>query len=227
MTKRTSLLKREKLLRILRSFQAPQFSATPSSKSKQPAAISSILLCISVASRSLGLPTKGGATGCVHRVGWTALAGNDSEAWSIIAPSESEWVKGKMRGDMTGENPDSNKINITLEGARIEGRFGEGLWWQGHRVRGTCNGTFALREAPKTITDGKSKISSASKCCSSRPAKLIKLHDVGGAEQRMQNIVRAQGRLSKKGGKMISSGTDKFQIASGAALDSFVHGYRL
>lgn len=38
----------------------------------------------------------------------------------------------------------------------------------------------------------------------------------------MQDIVRAQGRLSKKGGKMISSGTDEFQIASGAALDSLL-----
>lgn len=83
---------------------------------------------------------------------------------------------------------------------------------------------FALREAPKTITDGKNKISSASKGRGSRPTKPTK-HDVGDAEQRMQDVVRAQGRLSRKGGKMISSGTDEFQIPSGAALNSLVHGY--
>lgn len=84
---------------------------------------------------------------------------------------------------------------------------------------------FALREAPKTITDGRNKVTSTSKGRGSRPAKSTKQHDVGDAEQRMQDIVRAQGRLSKKGGKMISSGTDEFQIASSAALDSLVHGY--
>ncbi|KAG2363923.1 hypothetical protein BDR07DRAFT_1608491 [Suillus spraguei] len=72
---------------------------------------------------------------------------------------------------------------------------------------------FALREAPKTITDGKNKTASVSKSRGSRPAKNTKQHDVGDVKQRMQNIVHAQGRLSKKGGKMISSGTDEFQIA--------------
>ncbi|KAG0694364.1 hypothetical protein DFH29DRAFT_1034497, partial [Suillus ampliporus] len=86
---------------------------------------------------------------------------------------------------------------------------------------------FVLHEALTTITDGKNKNSSASKGRGSHPAKSTKQH-VGDIEHRMQDIVCAQGRLSKKGRKMvISSGTDKFQIASGAALDSLVHGYRL
>lgn len=43
------------------------------------------------------------------------------------------------------------------------------------------------------------------------------------------NVVRAQGRLSKKGGKMTSRRTDEFRIPSSAALDSLalVHDYRL
>ncbi|KAG0700741.1 P-loop containing nucleoside triphosphate hydrolase protein [Suillus ampliporus] len=270
------------------------FSATPSSKSKQPVATSSILLCTSVASRGLDLPlvraviqydlpTEGGATEYVHRVGRTARAGKGGEAWSIVAPNESEWVKwveGKMRGDMTGENSDGDKVNITLEGASIEGVLAKGFGGKGseyeqratevqlsferwvlrrkenaelarraftshmrayathpsnekhifhvrHLHIGHLAKAFALREAPKTITDGKNKFSSASKGRGSRPAKSKKQHDVGDAEQRMQDIVRAQGRLSKKGGKMISSGTGEFQIASGAALDSLVNGYRL
>jgi ATP-dependent RNA helicase DDX31/DBP7 len=93
-----------------------------------------------------------------------------------------------------------------------------------HLHTGHLAKAFALREAPNTITDRKNKISSVSKSRGSRSATQ---HDVGDAEQRMQDIVRAQGRLSKKGGRMVSSGTSEFQIASGAALDSLINGYRM
>ena len=39
---------------------------------------------------------------------------------------------------------------------------------------------------------------------------------------RMERVVRAQGRLTKKGGKMVSSGTDEFQIAGGYDLEKLV-----
>ena len=286
------------------------FSATPSSKSKQLASTSSILLCTSVASRGLDLPlvraviqydlpTEGGATEYVHRVGRTARAGKGGEAWSIVAPSESAWVKwveGKMRGDMIEEN---SKANITLQGTSIESVLSKGFGGKGaeyeeratevqlsferwvlrhkevsninlesisrsidsssqnadlarraftshmrayathpsnekhifhvrHLHIGHLAKAFALREAPKTISDGKKRIAIKTKGHGSRPAKSTKSHDgVGDAEQRMQDVVRAQGRLSKKGGKMISSGTNEFQVASGAGLESLVHGYRL
>jgi ATP-dependent RNA helicase DDX31/DBP7 len=78
-----------------------------SSTSPAPA----VLLCTSVASRGLDLPlvravvqydlpTEGGATEYVHRVGRTARAGRGGEAWAIIAPSETAWapwVAGRMR----------------------------------------------------------------------------------------------------------------------------------
>ena len=47
-------------------------------------------------------------------------------------------------------------------------------------------------------------------------------HDVADAEKRMEQVVRAQGRLTKKGGKMVSSGTDEFQIAGGYDLEKLV-----
>ena len=46
--------------------------------------------------------------------------------------------------------------------------------------------------------------------------------DVADAERRMERVVRAQGRLTKKGGKMVSSGTDEFQIAGGYDLEKLV-----
>jgi ATP-dependent RNA helicase DDX31/DBP7 len=44
------------------------------------------------------------------------------------------------------------------------------------------------------------------------------------AEKRMQAMVRAQGRLTKKGGVMMSSGASEFQIAGGDALEKLVQG---
>jgi ATP-dependent RNA helicase DDX31/DBP7 len=295
---RSSLLPGASIFRLHGSLPTPirlaslrGFSATPSSKSKIPTPMSSILLCTSVASRGLDLPlvravvqhdlpTEDGATEYVHRVGRTARAGKGGEAWSIVAPNESEWVRwveGKMGGDVMGEKSDRGKANITLEGASIESVLEKGFGGKGseyearatevqlsferwvlrrkenaelarraftsymrayathpsnekhifhnrHLHTGHLAKAFALREAPNTITDRKNKISSVSKSRGSRSATQ---HDVGDAEQRMQDIVRAQGRLSKKGGRMVSSGTSEFQIASGAALDSLIHGYRL
>jgi ATP-dependent RNA helicase DDX31/DBP7 len=44
------------------------------------------------------------------------------------------------------------------------------------------------------------------------------------AETRMQTAVRSQGRLSKKGGVMLSSGSSEFQIAGGSSLERLIHG---
>ncbi|KAH9931056.1 DEAD-domain-containing protein [Epithele typhae] len=46
--------------------------------------------------------------------------------------------------------------------------------------------------------------------------------DVADAEKRMEKVVRAQGRLTKKGGKIVASGTDEFQLAGGYDLEKLV-----
>ncbi|KAF8838820.1 DEAD-domain-containing protein [Paxillus ammoniavirescens] len=288
------------------------FSATSSGKDKQPTASSSVLLCTSVASRGLDLPlvraviqydlpTEGGATEYVHRVGRTARAGKGGEAWSIVAPSESEWVKwveGKMRGDTTeGSSLTDQKANVALEGTSVENVLAKGFGGKGpeyearatdvqlsferwvlHRkehtelarraflshtraysthptnekhmfhVRhlhiGHLAKAFALREAPKKITEGgkknnNSRVSKVSKephrktdkSTSASGNQKSRAWDIsertGDAENRMTEVVRAQGRMTKKGGKMISSGTNEFQIASGAALEKLVQGHRI
>jgi ATP-dependent RNA helicase DDX31/DBP7 len=78
------------------------FSSSP--KTSEVGRSASVLLCTSVAARGLDLPlvravvqydlpTEGGATEYVHRVGRTARAGRGGQAWTIIAPSEEQWVE--------------------------------------------------------------------------------------------------------------------------------------
>lgn len=102
--------------------------------------------------------------------------------------------------------------------------------------------SFALREAPSRVTDagvkakGKPttnkwaaarKASTETKTKTKRPA--ARDHDdadgyeVGEAEKRMELAVRAQGRLTKKGGKMASSGVSEFQVAGGYALERLMN----
>lgn len=100
---------------------------------------------------------------------------------------------------------------------------------------------FALREAPKSVTGTGTKKTGTKKSGGLKDRKAVGLtkHSTGRsrgkdweidhsgeAEKRMQEIVRAQGRLSKKGGVMMSSGTSEFQIAGGDTLDKLVQGYR-
>ncbi|RPD59919.1 DEAD-domain-containing protein [Lentinus tigrinus ALCF2SS1-6] len=98
---------------------------------------------------------------------------------------------------------------------------------------------FALRDAP-TALKSKSSNSTAKTRQKSAPGKAAPAdrksknkrardmddsddeHDVADSEKRMEQVVRAQGRLSKKGGKMVRSGTDEFQIAGGYDLEKLV-----
>ncbi|KAH9949606.1 DEAD-domain-containing protein [Amylocystis lapponica] len=288
------------------------FSTAPSAKS--PGSSSSILLCTSVASRGLDLPlvravvqydlpTEGGATEYVHRVGRTARAGKGGEAWSILAPNEANWVKWveeKMQGgvgkDQETEASGEKGKQVGLGGVSMEGVLRNGFGGKGseyeeratevqlsferwvlrdkqsaalarkafqshmrayathpsdekhifhirHLHLGHLAKAFALREAPTAVktAGGKSKGKGQPQSKSShhkastastrrRSAKGVDSddeHEVGEAEKRMEKIVRAQGRLTKKGGKMVSSGTSEFQLAGGYALEKLVqHGTR-
>ncbi|KAI0057987.1 DEAD-domain-containing protein [Artomyces pyxidatus] len=116
------------------------FSAVPKGAGAAPT--SSILLCTSVASRGLDLPlvravvqydlpTEGGSTEYVHRVGRTARAGKGGEAWSIVAPSEAEWVKW-VESKMHGSAPSSdNGMEIRLQGVDVNTVLQSGFGGQG------------------------------------------------------------------------------------------------
>ncbi|KAF9263304.1 DEAD-domain-containing protein [Marasmius fiardii PR-910] len=243
-----------------------------------------ILLCTSVASRGLDLPlvrgvvqydlpTEGGTTEYVHRVGRTARAGKGGEAWSIVAPSEAEWVKW-VEGRMQAQ--DDGKDSISLRGTTAEEMLRMGFGGKGNEYEeratqvqlsferwvlrkkenhelarkaflshmraysthpsdekhmfhvrhlhiGHLAKSFALREAPKAVSGAagkqKSKTSSIERA---RHSGDMKEAGPGDAEKRMRDIVRSQGRQSKKSGVMASSGTSEFQIARGYDLEKLV-----
>ncbi|KAJ7446282.1 P-loop containing nucleoside triphosphate hydrolase protein [Mycena galericulata] len=308
---KSSLLPDTSIFRLHGSLPTPTrlaslrgFSGTKSKGAAASASTSSVLLCTSVASRGLDLPlvraviqydlpTEGGATEYVHRVGRTARAGKGGEAWSMVSPSESEWVRwveGKMRGDETAGDEDRN---ITLSGVSIDSVLRSGFGGKGseHEARATdvqlsferwvlrkkenagfarkaflshmrayathpssekhifhvrhlhlghLAKSFALRDAPKSVTtvgavgkapprkekerERKPKKIGSTEAAEGAPAAKKRAREwevdhSGEAERRMQEVVRSQGRLTKKGGVMVSSGASEFQIAGGAALE--------
>ena len=118
------------------------FSSAKSKDQKSPN--SAIILCTSVASRGLDLPsvkavvqydlpTEGGATEYVHRVGRTARAGKGGEAWCFVAPSEKdwvEWVEGKMRTTTDGGD-DGEKNKVQLESVTVDTVLRKGFGGKG------------------------------------------------------------------------------------------------
>lgn len=68
---------------------------------------------------------------------------------------------------------------------------------------------FALRDTPASVASAKAKTNQKiQRKISKRPQD-----DNRQTEKRMQEVVRAQGRLTKRGGHLIRSGVDEFQIA--------------
>jgi ATP-dependent RNA helicase DDX31/DBP7 len=124
-------------LASLKSFASttpPPPSTDPSKPTPPPQ--SSILFCTSVASRGLDLPTvravvqydlptEGGATEYVHRVGRTARVGRGGEAWSFVGTGpEKDWV-GWIEGKM-GEGVKVNGVGV--DGVLKKGFGGESVW---------------------------------------------------------------------------------------------------
>lgn len=75
---------------------------------------------------------------------------------------------------------------------------------------------FALREAPASVK-GQSEGGSKKKTSFKGPKQTY--NETKDAERRMQDVVRSQGRLTKKGGVMMSSGASEFQVLGGYDLE--------
>ncbi|KAF8348304.1 DEAD-domain-containing protein [Amanita rubescens] len=258
------------------STQSRQRSIRGFSKTqKMSKATTSILFCTSVASRGLDLPlvraviqydlpTEGGVTEYIHRVGRTARAGRGGEAWCFVVPSEKtwvDWVESQMHKDEEEQRGDE-KRDLVLVGSEHDNVLKSGFGGKGqqHESRATQvqlaferwvlkddeNATlarraflshmrayathpsdekhifhikhlhlghlakaFALRDAPTLVGSAKAKTNQkAEKKMGKRPQD-----DNRQTEKRMQEVVRAQGRLTKRGGQLIRSGVSEFQIA--------------
>jgi len=241
-------------------------------------ATTSILFCTSVASRGLDLPlvraviqydlpTEGGVTEYIHRVGRTARAGRGGEAWCFVAPSEKTWVdwaETQMHKDEE-EKHEGEKRSLVLVGSEPDNvlRSGFGGKGQQHESRATQvqlaferwvlksdeNSTlarraflshmrayathpsdekhifhikhlhlghlakaFALRDAPTSVASAKAKTNQKIQEAKKKMSKKSQ-DDNRQTEKRMQEVVRAQGRLTKRGGQQVSSGASEFQIA--------------
>ncbi|KAI0790774.1 P-loop containing nucleoside triphosphate hydrolase protein [Abortiporus biennis] len=99
---------------------------------------------------------------------------------------------------------------------------------------------FALREAPSAVTNANARAKKIKTKDDHNPRNKVPKSDKNAAqkakrrewnndeeildaEKRMEKVVREQGRLTKKGGKMLNStGVSEFQIAGGYALEKLV-----
>lgn len=148
---KSSLLPNTSIYRLHGSLTTPVrhaslagFISTPEeTSSKTSPDHSSVLFCTSIASRGLDLPfvraviqydlpTEGGVTEYLHRIGRTARAGKGGEAWSIVAPNELDWVtwvqeKAYVQGGAPGaDNISSPFFPVLLEDVLKAGFKGEG-----------------------------------------------------------------------------------------------------
>lgn len=108
----------------------------------QSTTTSSILFCTSVASRGLDLPlvravvqydlpTEGGATEYVHRVGRTARVGKGGEAWALVSPSEAEWIPWVETHMSDGKGKDGSSVKVKVQGVGVDTVLKDGFGGNG------------------------------------------------------------------------------------------------
>lgn len=83
---------------------------------------------------------------------------------------------------------------------------------------------FALRDAPSNMHSAKAK--AKAKAYKTLPGRRLEDgssgEDTSKVEQKMKEVVRAQGRLTKKAGQSVSAGVGEYQIADIKALERWV-----
>jgi ATP-dependent RNA helicase DDX31/DBP7 len=84
---------------------------------------------------------------------------------------------------------------------------------------------FALREAPGAVSKPKSTKSKPQKQNKRKRGRTSDSEDEGHeaeTEARMREAVRAQGRMSKKAGMLMTSGASEFQVTGGDYLEKLL-----
>lgn len=83
---------------------------------------------------------------------------------------------------------------------------------------------FALRDAPSNMHQVKAKAKAHKRLHDRRLKGGLSGEDTSKVEQKMKEVVRAQGRLTKKAGQLVSVGVDEYQIADIRSLEKMAEG---
>ena len=81
---------------------------------------------------------------------------------------------------------------------------------------------FALRDAPSNMHSAKAKAKAHKKLPGRRLEDGSSGEGTSKVEQKMKEVVRAQGRLTKKAGQSASAGVGEYQIADIKSLERMV-----
>ncbi|KAH9980735.1 P-loop containing nucleoside triphosphate hydrolase protein [Russula compacta] len=227
------------------------FSSSP--KAPMVGHAGSVLPCTSVATRGLDLPlvravvqydlpTEGGATEYIHRVGRTARAGRGGQAWTIIASSEEgwvEWVQTRIAseaaeaGRVYEDRP--TEVQLAFERwclQRKEDRARKAfashlrayathpldeqhIFHVRHLHLGHLAKSFALREAPSAMMSGHGGRSRSTAAAAKRQAHSrprSRKRGHGGESDGGGDENPDAGRLVKKSGAMVSSGLSELRV---------------
>ncbi|KAI0299648.1 P-loop containing nucleoside triphosphate hydrolase protein [Multifurca ochricompacta] len=204
-------------LASLRAFSATNKTSESSDR------LASVLLCTSVAARGLDLPrvravvqydlpTEGGATEYVHRVGRTARAGCGGQARAIIAPSEEkwvEWVQARMAsGTTTTTTTEESSAGAghQFEAVAVEEILQKGFSKQGREYEERATEvqlTFErwCLQRKQNVEMARKAFASHLRAYATHPSDEKHIFHIRHLHLgRMRAVVRSQGRLIKKGG---------------------------
>ena len=93
-----------------------------------------------------------------------------------------------------------------------------------HLHTGHLAKAFALRDAPSNMHSLKANAKAHKRLRGRHLEDDSSDKDKSKAEQKMKEVVRAQGRLTKKAGQLVSAGVGEYQIADIKSLEKMVAG---
>ncbi|KAL7420070.1 ATP-dependent RNA helicase dbp7 [Cryptotrichosporon argae] len=193
-----------------------------------PSVAPAVLFATSVASRGLDLPlvravvqydlpTEGGASEYVHRVGRTARAGRGGEAWAFVAPAETAWVPWVEAKMGSGDGAAVKMHEVAVDSVLRAGFGGRGHEYEARATEVQLAFERWVLASDQSAALARKAFSSSIRAYSTHPldsrrffaVKALHLGHVAKAfalREAPGQLVAASGGASKKGGKAGKSG---------------------